>query len=502
VKLENRFNLIDEPWIPIVDVGRVSLRQLFSHLDYRALGGNPREKIALTKLLLAIAQSACTPNNDEDWNDLGVKGLSEKCLDYLESWYDRFWLYGERPFLQMPAIASAELKSFGAVLPEIVTGNTTILKESQVEKPLSDADKALLVLSLMGFAVGGKADNKVILSEGYKGKKNDKGNIAVGSPGPFLGSCGLLHSFLLCDSLLRTILINLFTKKDIAEKFTFIYPEGLGVSPWEKMPEGEDCLTANSLQKSLMGKLVPLAGFCLLTEDKIHYSEGIKYPDYKEGGIDPSIAIDSSGKIPKVLWVDPEKRPWRYLTAFLSLVLKDGFDCYQINLCLSRVREIAINSLGIWSGGLKVSGGKTKKQYVSGNDDFVDSTILLPIGLYDKSWYEQLKFEMKALDELSNHLYTSTLLFFKSQKMDGKKNAKAASHLFWQLCERNFKKLLIACNNPEDARTMRKTIFKSCVNKAYDLFCPKETVRQLDAWAKNRPNPKKYLGEQTKVSHE
>ena len=37
----SRFNLVDEPWIPVVDAVRVSLRQLFSHPEYRALGGNP-----------------------------------------------------------------------------------------------------------------------------------------------------------------------------------------------------------------------------------------------------------------------------------------------------------------------------------------------------------------------------------------------------------------------------------------------------------------------------
>ena len=49
--VENRFNLIDEPWIPVVDAGQVSLKQLFSYPEYRALGGNPVQKIALTKLL-------------------------------------------------------------------------------------------------------------------------------------------------------------------------------------------------------------------------------------------------------------------------------------------------------------------------------------------------------------------------------------------------------------------------------------------------------------------
>ena len=101
---ENRFNLIDEPWIPIVDMGRVSLKDIFSHTHYRALGGNPVQKIALTKLLLAIAQAASTPKDDKDWAELGAKGLAAKCLAYLDEWHECFWLYGEQPFLQMPDV--------------------------------------------------------------------------------------------------------------------------------------------------------------------------------------------------------------------------------------------------------------------------------------------------------------------------------------------------------------------------------------------------------------
>ena len=47
----DRFNLIDEPWIPVVDKGLVSLKQVFSEPCLRALGGNPVQKIALMKLL-------------------------------------------------------------------------------------------------------------------------------------------------------------------------------------------------------------------------------------------------------------------------------------------------------------------------------------------------------------------------------------------------------------------------------------------------------------------
>ena len=95
---ENKFSLLNEPWLPIVNVGRVSLRQLYSDTSYRALGGNPVQKIALTKLLLAIAQAAYTPEDDDDWAALGSQSLAEKCLQYLDKWQDSFYLYGDKPF--------------------------------------------------------------------------------------------------------------------------------------------------------------------------------------------------------------------------------------------------------------------------------------------------------------------------------------------------------------------------------------------------------------------
>ena len=144
--MDKRFNLIDEPWLPVADKGRVSLRRIFTDADCRALGGNPVEKIALMKLLLAIAQAAATPEDETAWGALGAQRLAEKCLTYLDQWHDRFDLYGDKPFLQMPAIAAAEIKSFGTVLPQVATGNTTVLNGGQVERLLSDADKAVLLV--------------------------------------------------------------------------------------------------------------------------------------------------------------------------------------------------------------------------------------------------------------------------------------------------------------------------------------------------------------------
>lgn len=485
--VENRFNLIDEPWILVADAGMVSLRQLFSNQEYRALGGTPIQKIALTKFLLAIAQAASTPEDESEWASLRPEGLAQACLEYLDRWYDRFFLYGERPFLQMPAIKTAVLQKFGAVLAEVSTGNTTVLTQSQVEKILTDADKALLIVQLMGFGLGGKkTDNSVVLSPGYQGKSKP-----TGQPGTFIGYSGYLHSFLQGTFLQETLWLNLFSRQEILNLGA--YPQGIGTSPWERMPEGESCPVAEVLKSSLMGRLLPLSRFCLLAEDGLHYSEGIFHPGYKEGGRDPSVALDSSPKVPKVLWTDPGKRPWRSLPAllnFLSSQAGNGFDCYQLRLLRYRAREQG-KEIGIWSGGLRVK-SNAGEQYVSGSGDFLESLVQIPCNIFGATWFANLSLEMGEMDKLSKKVYGSVLNYFKSQKMNGAKQAVQSSNLFWQLCERRFQDLLIACESPDLVRPMRPA-FARCVDKAYDTYCPRETARQIDAWAHNRPNLHSYL---------
>jgi CRISPR system Cascade subunit CasA len=494
---ENRFNLLDEPWLPVVDAGRISLRQIFAESGCRALGGNPVQKIALTKLLLAIAQSAYTPADDEDWAALGADGMARHCLDYLERWRDRFWLYGDKPFLQMPAIAAASQQNYGAVLADIATGNTTVLLQTQIERALTDADKALLIVVLMGFALGGKkTDNSIVLTPGYGGKTNDKGKPATGSPGPSIGFMGLLHSFLAGSTLLETLWLNLLTAEQIAH--LRIYPQGLGAAPWEAMPQGEDCADARRLKASLMGRLLPLSRFCLLADSGLHYSQGIAHAGYKEGMADPTASVDYSGKDPKAIWVDPEKRPWRFLTALLGFLAQNsnqqGFNCQQLRFGLRRARS-AVGLLGIWSGGLRVS-SNAGEQYVSGADDFVESFIVLPEAILGETWFATLQHEMTELDQLSKIVYSSTLGYFKNQKMEGKAQAALAGNLFWQLCERKFQDLVNASVDFKQAQALRKT-FAGFASQAYDRFCAKDTARQLDAWAAHRPHLGKYLKDQS-----
>lgn len=494
--MDKRFNLIDEPWLPVADKGRVSLRQLFTDADCRALGGNPVEKIALMKLLLAIAQAAATPQDEAAWRALGAAGLAEKCLAYLDQWHDRFDLYGDKPFLQMPAIAAAEVKSYGTVLPHVATGNTTVLNGGQVERTLSDADKAVLLVCQMGFALGGKkTDNKVVLTPGYQGKANEKGKPSTGKPGPAVAHMGLLHNLLQGESVKQSLWLNLLTREQVEQSQRF--PAGIGAAPWQQMPAGEDDAVARDLKNSLMGRLLPLCRFCLLTEGGLHYSEGIAHPNYKEGMWDPTVAVNQSGKENKALWTNPEKRPWRELTALLGFLAQRqnaGFECLQLAAGVGRACA-SVESFAIWSGGLRVS-SNAGEQYASGTDDFVESVIWVHGDALNQLWFDQLQAEMSALDELAKGLYGRVMGYFKAQLVDGGDLAAQASHLFWQLCERDFQRLLDHCEQGEahaDARRQLRRRFAGYAQQAYDRYCPKDTARQLDAWARCRPNHGKYL---------
>ena len=518
--LENQFNLIDEPWIPVIDKGRLSLRQIFSEASNRGLGGNPLQKMAMTKLLLAIAQAACTPEDDEVLETIEPSDLARKCLDYLEKWHDRFWLYGEKPFLQMPAIhglierrkrkdidvannesdrrtaeENALPKSIGmGFYPDMPAENNTILSQYQVPKTLSDADKALFIVSLMNFALGGKVGEKKLepLSTGYVGKK------IVAKAAPSLGNyVGYLHSTLVGETLIDTRLMNLLSYERITENA--YWTTGLGIAPWEEMPKGEDCPIARMLKHSYMATLISLSRFVLLQGDGIYYLEGLQYPSHKEGWREPGMAINNFGQTPKVLWIDTNKRPWRELVsllAFMSAGGGQGYDCQFIRYGLVRFHS-RYKQIGVWSGGLGVSNGSFGCQFIKRDNDFIESVVFFDSSILGEPWYNQLKLEMDALDKLSKKVWAGTNGFFKAQNMTDAGLAGQASTLFWELCERRFQNLVDACAPPHDTVRVRKIFAQSAI-KAYDTFCPKESARQIDAWAKNRPNLINYLNPENK----
>lgn len=482
---QRQFNLIDEGWIPVSGGRFVGLKTVFSDTGIEALEGNPTEKAAVFKLLQAIGEAACKLKTEEDWNALSFESFQQKCLGYLAQWHDRFDLYGERPFLQMPAVARAECKSYGALNPETATGNATVLTQFQVERSLSDAERALLLVRLMGFAPGGKkTDNSVILAEGYTGKSK------AGKPGPSLGFLGALHSFAFADNVVKSVWLNLMTEEQVLGMK--IYPQGVGVAPWEEMPVSEDCPVARRLKQSLMGRLVPMCRFCLFSDEGVHYTEGVQHPTHMNGVYDPSMTVRLGAKDLKVIWTDPQKRPWRSLAAILSFLSgttsgKDHFDCRQLAVALTRVRRtLGENArISVWSGGLRVS-SNAGEQYVAGSDDYVASELSLTTECISQTWFLRFADEIGRLDVLAKHLYGSVLGYCTDFKAKGADRADQAVRAFWKAAEQEVQNLVDACadGNLEDVRAL----YGRMARAAYDEACPHETPRQVIAWVRHIPN--------------
>lgn len=478
---DKKFNLIDEQWIPIRERGLFSLRDIFSDPSLRRIGGNPIQKTAIFKLLCAIAQAAWTPKTEEEWRQSTVEDFCRKCLAYLEKWHEKFWLYGDEPFLQVPAVANVKVAPFAALNPEKASGNTTVLTQIQLQTEPTDAEKALLLVTLMGFATGGKkVDNSLILTPGYKGKSKS------GKAGSSLGFMGYLHSYVQTDSVASTVWLNLFSYESLSR--LQCYPEGVGTAPWETMPAGEDCGVARKLKDSLMGRLVPLGRFCLLADGGMHYTEGIAHDTYQVGRFDPTQSVGRPKKDFKTLWADPDKKPWRSLTSILSFLGSQDatrFVCSQVELGMSRARD-RFETVELWSGGVRVT-SNAGEQYLTGSDDFVDSQFEFSPQDVGEQFFVTFSTSAEQLDHLAKRLYMCVLGYYKDMGTDGKTLAERSVAKFWEIAGLHAQELIDSCVPGEDPEPVRY-FFRATMRNTYNESCPHFTPRQLQAWAKNQPN--------------
>lgn len=121
------FNLIDEPWIRVLnfqsEAEEVSIRSLLLHAhEYRAFSGElPTQDAAILRLMLAILHTvfsrvdengAESPLEDEEqalerwkaiWDEQRFPEAPVSA--YLDAWHERFWLFHpERPFYQVAGL--------------------------------------------------------------------------------------------------------------------------------------------------------------------------------------------------------------------------------------------------------------------------------------------------------------------------------------------------------------------------------------------------------------
>ena len=489
--MSERYNLIEENWIPSVSRNFVSLKDIFNCDIPINIGGNAIEKISILKFLLAIVQVAVKPKNRADILNLQNEEMCKQVLNYLENNYNLFYLYGKKPIFQIPNVYAAKVKTFSEVSLEIASGNTSVLYSSQRERDFTESDKVLLLLTMMGFAAGGKkVDNSLVLTPGYKLKSNEKGNPCSSKYGPSLGFKGYLHTFLVRENIIDTLRLNLFPE-DYIDNLS-LFPAGIGNPPWECPPKGEACDFALNISRSYLGSLIPYSRFMLLCEDGIHFTEGIRYDSNHNERHDLSMSVMLNTKKPRVLWVEPERSVASELKYFLNQDQdsKNYFYCHQIQNALLNLTEEEKNirsstsELKIWSGGLKLS-SKAGEQYCSGNDDYHFEELEIDSRLHKQEFQELFFKYVEIIKNYESLLYYSVRFYNEELNLDYAKYIADASNYFWHILREEITYLFDLIEY-DDEKVLKNFVFKKTC-QIYNEICPATSAIRIMAHAKHSP---------------
>jgi CRISPR system Cascade subunit CasA len=194
------FDLITEPWIPVVAGGQrieVSLLQALTQAqDIHGLAlEEPLVAVAiLRQVLLPVVLDACgAPSTEDAWAERWETGRLDRrrITDYLQQHADRFDLFHPvQPFGQVAGLRTAkdETKPVSLLLPALATGNSVPLFSSRTEADppsLSLAEAARATLSAHCWDVAG-------IKSGAVGDPEARGGKGYGSPTGPLGALGIV----------------------------------------------------------------------------------------------------------------------------------------------------------------------------------------------------------------------------------------------------------------------------------------------------------------------
>lgn len=467
-------NLIGDPWIPVVDNG--SNRKLLGLVDLyqeaenlRDLVATPPERVALLRLLLCITHAALDgPTDPADW--LGCKSrIQESSIDYLHKWKERFNLYSRHPFLQVADLEPTNNATLDKLDFALSAGNNPTFFDHEASpegRSHSDAWRALKLLTYQCFSPGG------LIGETYwNGKKTGR----TSSHAPCIES-SMLHTLLIGSDLLNTLHLNLVTKTQIQS-----LPAGEWATPvWEvdiARPDGQQAI---SLTQSFLGRLVPLSRAILLSPDSLRFTlaNGLAYsrlPEFREPMATVIKRIRGNKEEDSYLSIDLSKHPWRELGSLLSSdVSYRGGPLTLHNLALLRTSD---DTVDIWTGGLAADRGKIL--------DVAEWILSVPAALIGETELEAYRKGVELASSVVRSLSASVNHYYSVLKVDTRSRPtdKARTDL-WSELDRQYDLLLDAASSMNETlqRDWQKVVF-SAARDALNTVCPKDTPRQIQAFA-------------------
>jgi CRISPR system Cascade subunit CasA len=208
-----RFNLVEDPWLPVLGQSgpqlvsiRTALRDSRTIREFDGLG--PLESVATLRLLVAILVDTLRWETTAEWGEAWALGHFDatRVDAYLGRHAQRFDLFDDAdPFYQVATlepINSTGVKPVALVMPEVASGNNTPLFSSLVDDrvpPLSGGQAAIRLITLQGFDTAG-------IKTGVKGDPATVAGKTTGNPTGPLGGLGVVMA--MGRNLFETLMLN------------------------------------------------------------------------------------------------------------------------------------------------------------------------------------------------------------------------------------------------------------------------------------------------------
>lgn len=162
------FNLISEPWIPVLFAGENRTRDVSLHEALarapdigELVHPSPLVTVALHRLLLAVCHRIYGPETEDAWEQLWNAGRFEPgpLETYLDAWKHRFELFDEeRPFYQAPGLPESIATTIAKLGHEYAAGNNAVLFDHSLDDAppsLPVSETVRLLVAHQAFAIGG-----------------------------------------------------------------------------------------------------------------------------------------------------------------------------------------------------------------------------------------------------------------------------------------------------------------------------------------------------------
>ena len=285
--MENSYNLIFEKWIP-TNTGFSSIMDCIENESICWVGSTAKESLCIINLLKAIAHASNNFNTDEDITNTPLEQFKANIINYLNNNKDKFYLYGDHPFLQFIKLNEYNKNEYKveckiSQIHQENSGDGICVYDvnNYYNHEYTDKEKAMLLVTNNGgcnisFKAFGKStkdfkkpNNKMIVFT--KDEKYEPSSVNT-IPGPLVGKEGYLHAFIMGGSILQSIYINMFSE----EKIKDIGYGCLGTPPWDYENMDETCDYKNMFYSSL----IPMNNFILFNKDdnfNFRIKQGIEY---------------------------------------------------------------------------------------------------------------------------------------------------------------------------------------------------------------------------------